>query len=219
MEQELESVCFSSSDKGLAARVFAAVVVLVAPLVFVADTTVLVVALVSASVSAVFSFKVFGFLFVKSVRIFETKGIGQTQAQKARPKIRMSSIITMTEMTALGIIIFVASMVVSAPIGQISDISKIPGADKVPIPNEEKKPRVITRMTPTTVMVRSVFDFMISPYPYTFASARMTMARSVASELKDAFFKDTHTLSQAPQPLHLSSITEGRLSESSSMAS
>ena len=35
------------------------------------------------------------------------------------------------------------------------------------------------------------------------------MARSVAPETMEPAFSDTHTLSHAPQPLHLSSITVG----------
>ena len=158
---------------------------------------------------------------VNMPRSFCTRGTGHIQPQNARANTMMSTTMMTSEITARGTIILLASMVPSAPSGQRMEISQMPGAEMVPMPRFVKKPTNTMAMMASAVMVRSVFElrFMTAPYLSTWSSGLMVMAREVAPSEMEPFCSDTHTLSQAPQPLHLLSSTTGRFSSSSLIAS
>lgn len=65
---------------------------------------------------------VFEVFFEKMPRIFDTTGTGHTQPQKARANSRMRAMAMTTEMTARGIMVLVAIMVISAPRGRARDV-------------------------------------------------------------------------------------------------
>ena len=156
-----------------------------------------------------------------SPRTFCTSGTGHIHPQNARANRMMSSTMIASEMTARGTIILDASMVPSAPSGQRMEMSQNPGADMVPMPRFVTNPTATTTTTAVATRVRSVFDFIFikAPYPSTSSSGWTTIARAVAPSEMDPFCSDTHTLSHAPHPLHVSVRTTGRLFSSSSMAS
>ena len=127
------------------------------------------------------------------------------------------------DITARGTRVLVANIVVNAPSGHSAEIVPHPNPESVPRFTPTINPMHSTAKTTAATMVRILLAFMIRPPPYSSeSSGRTTMARSVAPETLEPAFSDTHTLSHAPQPLHLSSITVGRgfaPSVESSMAS
>jgi hypothetical protein len=147
-------------------------------------------------------------LRLKRLRILCTTGIGQIQAQNARPNKTMSATTTPNEIMACGIIVFDATMTLSAPSGHKRAISDQPIAESVPTPLLSIKPILMTTSSNDAVRVRKVFDFM--SVSQASLSGRTTTARSVAPLEIDAFCNETQTLSQAPQPLQSASITKGR---------
>ena len=158
---------------------------------------------------------------VNMPRSFCTRGTGHIQPQNARANTMMSATMMTSDTTARGTIILLASMVPRAPNGQRMEISQMPGAEMVPMPRFVKKPTNTMATMASAVTVRSVLElrFMTAPYLSTWSSGLMVMAREVAPSEMEPFCSDTHTLSQAPQPLHLLSSTTGRFSSSSLMAS
>ena len=102
---------------------------------------------------------VFEVFFEKMPRIFDTTGTGHTQPQKARANSRMRAMAMTTEMTARGIMVLVAIMVISAPRGQSSEMSCQPMADRVPTPTWVANPTATTAMTARGMIVRSRLVF------------------------------------------------------------
>ena len=149
---------------------------------------------------------VFDVFFEKMPRIFDTTGTGHTQPQKARANSRMRASAITTEMTARGSRVLVAIMVASAPKGHRSEMSCQPMADSVPTPTWVANPTPMTPMTARGMMVRSRLVFTGAALLYD-SRGRTMMARSVAPAEMEPFCSDTHTLSQAPQPLQASAIT------------
>ena len=160
---------------------------------------------------------VFDVFFENSPRIFDTTGTGQIHPQNARANSTMSTTAMRSEMTARGIMVLVAIMVSSAPSGHRSEMSCQPIADRVPTPTWVAKPTATRPMTASGMMMRSRLVFTArTSYD---SMGRTTMARSVAPAEMEPFCSETQTLSQAPQPLHRSLMTKGRMFSSSSMAS
>jgi len=157
---------------------------------------------------------------VNMPRSFCTRGTGHIQPQNARANTMISTIMMTSDTMARGTIILLASMVPRAPSGQRMEMSQMPGAEMVPMPRFVKKPTNTMATMASAVRVRSFLEsrFMTAPYLSTWSSGLMVMAREVAPSEMEPFCSDTHTLSQAPQPLHLLSSTTGRFSSSSVMA-
>ena len=89
----------------------------------------------------------------------ETDGTGQSQPQKKRPKITTSTKKTARAASALGKIVFSASIVSRAPKGQIAAISFQPKEDNVPHPVCQIVPTTVNKMKATGISVRSQDDF------------------------------------------------------------
>ncbi len=149
---------------------------------------------------------VFDVFFEKMPRIFDTTGTGHTQPQKARANSRMRASAMTIEMTARGSRVFVAIIVASAPKGHRSEMSCQPMADSVPTPTWVANPTLMTPMTARGMIVRSRLVFTGAALLYD-SRGRTMMARSVAPAEMEPFCSETHTLSQAPQPLQASAIT------------
>ncbi len=107
-----------------------------------------------------------------------------------------------SEMTARGIMVFVAIMVPSAPKGHSAAMVSQPKPDRVPVLTPAIRPPAMTANTAAAMMVRRFLVFIGAPYA---SMGRTTMARSL--DLMEPEDSDRHTAWQAPQPLQRSSIT------------
>ena len=111
--------------------------------------------------------------------------------------------------TACGTSVFVAIIVVSAP-------QRAQGRDGAP-PEARQGPQLDAGDQPDTQddehdsgHDHANLACLHDPAPsHSVSNGRTTMARSVAPEAMEPVVSDTHTLSQAPQPTHLSAMTRG----------
>ena len=143
----------------------------------------------------------------KNPRTRSSSGTGQIHPQNARPTASTSTAMMTMDTTARGTTVLVAIMVASAPSGHNAENVSQPKPESVPMLTPAISPADSTTKTAAATMVRSLFEFIAASYSVD-SIGLTTMARSCAPDTMDPAFSDTHTLSHAPHPLHLSASTD-----------
>lgn len=103
----------------------------------------------------------------------------------------------------------------SAPTGHRTAMSFAPNPHQVPAATPTMRQKASAAKATAATAVRAFLNFMTIPYP---SSGFTTMARSEAFIVEPAW-ADTHTASQAPQPLHFVGSTTGSRVSKASVAS
>ena len=117
--------------------------------------------------------------------------------------------------TARGMRVLAATMDSSAPTGHRTAMSFAPNPHQVPVATPAIRQTASAAKATAATAVRAFLNFMTTPYP---SSGFTTMARSEAFMVEPAW-ADTHTASQAPQPLHFVGSTTGSRVSKASVAS